>query len=249
MILRDEGVSPFGNEDEHLDGILYYVPDLWEEYLVAPLSKALKNVASKEIRNKVLDEEYKLEMTAQEPIYVLAENKDEKTCLSLPDYVFWYKKRDLENDKTPFLILDAKYKTGWKKVLYNDFSVFSYLYEDYNKCIRDMGSIEALSTGVIIPAKKENLEKDGRIRIARRFSPYNNISCFYILPISVPSCQGSDSFYLWKKEFKDELDKLIERMTDIFAYECSQNIEIKKAFSKIRKKNRDYYNEINTFEY
>ena len=36
MILRDEGVSPFGNEDEHLDGILYYVPDLWERIFGFP---------------------------------------------------------------------------------------------------------------------------------------------------------------------------------------------------------------------
>lgn len=249
MILRDEGVSPFGNEDEHLDGILYYVPDLWEEYLVPPLNKALKNAALNKIKNKVLDEEYKLEMTAQEPIYVLTESKDEKTCLSLPDFVFWYKQRNLENDKIPFLILDAKYKTGWKKVLYNDFSMFSYLYEDYNKCIRDMESIEAASTGVVIPVKKEDLENDGSIRIARRFSSYNSIGCFYIFPVSVPSCKGSDSFYEWKKEFKEELDKLIERMTGIFAYECLQNIEIKKAFLKIRKKNKDFYNEVNIFEY
>ena len=44
MILRDEAISPFGDSEEEVDGILYYVPDLWEEYLADYLNNVLSDL-------------------------------------------------------------------------------------------------------------------------------------------------------------------------------------------------------------
>lgn len=83
-ILRGEGVSPFENEDEHLDGVLYYVPDLWEEYLSNYINAAIRK------DRRVNREDGYFSMEEQKKIYVMTDINGDDGHLTEPDYVSFY---------------------------------------------------------------------------------------------------------------------------------------------------------------
>lgn len=120
-ILNNLGVSIFDGTEKEVQGILYYIPDLWEEFLDKQL---FSNMG------------YKYKSQKEVEIF----NKTKKTY---PDFVFE------DEEGHPFYILDAKFKPAWFKV-YNDGSLISTL-DDYTKCIRDMNSINAHACGTIFP--------------------------------------------------------------------------------------------------
>ena len=157
-ILRNEGVTIFNsNLREKVEGILFYIPDLWEKYLVKLL---------------VGNEYYLL---AQERIKIL-DKQD-----TFPDYVFFMDKYR----KEPFMILDAKFKEKWSIAIFSNKNHFSDVLDDYDKCIRDMNSICGHSTGVIFPTN-DIKAIDPTDYIVHNISKYNSIDKFLTFPIYVP---------------------------------------------------------------
>lgn len=53
MILRKLGISMFGYDDEKVQGILYYIPDLWEDFLEKYMSSelSLAGIVRREVEN------------------------------------------------------------------------------------------------------------------------------------------------------------------------------------------------------
>lgn len=123
-ILNNLGLSIFDGNEKEVQGMLYYIPDLWEEFL----------------ENKLL---YSMKYKPESQMEIKVFNRTKKTY---PDFVFKDKQ-----DK-PFYILDAKFKPGWYEA-YDKGNLGNKL-DDYTKCIRDMNSIGAHAVGVIFPTNE-----------------------------------------------------------------------------------------------
>jgi len=183
-ILRNEGISIFdGVKSDKVEGILFYIPDLWERYLEGFLKDAQYN------------------FSPQWKIQLIDYNNDRQFRQSTyPDYVFF-------NDRyfrEPFMILDAKFKAKWSEIVLNCSPISSAL-EDYDKCVRDMVSINAHTTGVIFPTN------DVRAMMPREYinhsiSEYNNIDKFLTFPIYVP--YSSDNYRVWINNFRNNCKEI-----------------------------------------
>ena len=205
-VLKDEGISLIQGEGESVSGILYYIPDLWEEYLEKKMN------------------EYAIDVDAQMPVYYFGNNETDKVykSSSYPDFVF---KTD---DGIPYMMIDAKFKPGWNQV-HNEGKIGDAK-EDYNKCIRDMNTINAYATGTIFPCmdgvdvgseEQEDdelsdlivLDRNNTNRIIRHnISEYNPISSFYTIPINIPRTKV-DSFNKWQKILNNELQIQFNNLT------------------------------------
>ena len=179
-ILREEKVSAFnGNENDKVEGVLMYIPKLWEKY----------------IENYFRNIKYR----AQDKIRILDVNSNnDYKQLTQPDFVFY-------KDDTPFMILDAKFKPGWINVAKTG-EVGSLLLSDYDKCIRDMVTINSHSTGVVFPTNDSITNEESTFRISdetfeykHNISKYNSTDKFYTFPIFIPPIQ--DDFIAWKNKF------------------------------------------------
>lgn len=193
MILQNEGISIFDDGNENSSkGILYYIPDLWEDYLEALLREKI---------DKGID------MESQDEIKIF-----DKKNTAKPDFVFYNDKEK----KEPFMILDAKFRPKWEeaisgKVLYLD---------DYDKCIRDMNTINAHSTGVIFPVSgSEKIEQDEQNQdYSHKISEFNRYDRFYTFPIYVPRIKQNASYEKWYGEFMKsagrDLKKIVGKINE-----------------------------------
>lgn len=123
-ILNNLGLSIFDGDEKEVQGMLYYIPDLWEEFLENKLLYSMKYKPQSQMEIKVFN--------TSKPTY--------------PDFVF------KDNQEKLFYILDAKFKPGWYKA-YAEGKLGDRL-DDYTKCIRDMNSIDAHAAGVIFPTNE-----------------------------------------------------------------------------------------------
>jgi|GEM_PF-1426976 len=145
-ILRSEGVSIFETSNDNVSGFVYYLPDLWENCCLDILKRTIKNQC---------DGIYSI--TDQETIPFISK-RDGKYgfCESRPDFVI----REYDSEKV-CMILDAKAKPKWYKVLMVDY--VKYFQDDYgediNKCIRDMVVFGAKKTGVVFPVERKEISK------------------------------------------------------------------------------------------
>ncbi len=228
-ILRNESSTIMPGKGDDCDGILYYVPDLWEEYLEMKMIEKLRLEAQKEI------------------LYFGDENGTSFNSLSYPDFVF-------ENDQgRPCMILDAKYKPGWKTI-HDKGKITSYYREDYNKCIRDMNSLLAFATGVIFPyisgvADEQILETNEENDTITNdsvnssnegikkhsISKYNNISVFYSIPISIKEVRLSEGFDEWQENMNKHVEKQVEALGKILEEEGVRFSKIRNAIDTIDK--------------
>ena len=202
-ILRDEKISVFnGNDNENkVEGILMYIPKLWEKY----------------IENYLHGFRYK----TQDKIRILDVNsKNDFRQLTQPDFVFY-------NDEKPFMILDAKFKPGWMNVATTG-EVGSLLLSDYDKCVRDMVTINAHSTGVIFPTNeyitnKEDLfvKADETFEYKHNISKYNQRDKFYTFPIFIPPID--DSFLAWKQKFSENCKIIFSYINCIIKQQLSNS--------------------------
>jgi hypothetical protein len=173
-ILRDEGISIFdGESDNGTQGILFYLPELWEKFLEDKLIK------------EALPEE--IEMKSQVKIM----NFDNKQP-TYPDYVFFDKGK-------PFMVLDAKCKPKWEKAAHGG-SVMDVM-EDYNKCIRDMVAANSHATGVIFPTNKQYEQGELDKILCHCISEYNKWDMFYTVPVSIPYVDEGDTYSAWESKF------------------------------------------------
>lgn len=230
-ILRDEGISIFdGTSEQETEGILFYLPDLWELYL----------------KDEVLDKGLPNHVTCKthECVRNFGVLKDDKRyeCKqkTYPDYVFYTK---TDSNESPFMLLDAKFKPKWEAVLKEDGCKVNEVMEDYNKCLRDMVAINANATGVIFPTNKfVELREMSDIETSRiikhSISQYNEQSFFYTIPVQVPVVDSDMQYLEWQKGFQEKLNQSISVIKDIVLEEKSffeNTIKLKEEMQKLRK--------------
>ncbi len=251
-ILRDEGVSPFESKDESISGILYYVPDLWEEYLEDYITEALRR-KNGEVTLYEEEKALSVHMKAQKEIKVMVGMENERKDIeeaneksgghsTYPDYVFSYSEADSGKEHC-FFVLDAKYRYYWPNALNGILD--SEVLGDYDKCIRDMESIGGTGTGVMFPVRKEELENLGK-QYRHRFSVYNNFKCFYTLPVEVPdtvienetdnSKKKQTSFPEWDWMMRTNMNKVMNYLANMLQFEACRKKELIQAEIKINKK-------------
>lgn len=218
-VLRHMGFSVFSGEEEEVEGILFYVPDLWELYVKEKLDTWLE-----EINNENPDIDVELEF--QETVEIWGKEKrpetkketgDNQDSESEKEIIYTQDTRPdfiLKSEKGPFMILDAKYRPGWEKAMQDnkqdnkqdnekDNKLGEELLGDYNKCIRDMNSIGAHATGVVFPydpAKK----KDNEI-IEHYISQYNKIDRFFTFPFRIPKSTKEETYEKWMEDMNKKL--------------------------------------------
>lgn len=219
-ILREEGISIFdGDNQNETQGILFYLPDLWELFLQDEVFGKKKNDRVKmEAQYLVKNFGYQTEKRSYQ--YV------QKTY---PDFVFVIGQK-------PFMILDAKCKPKWEGVLDGD-SV-SDVMEDYNKCIRDMVAINSNATGVIFPTNRDDtIMNDAyeKLRILRHPVSADTNAIFYTIPVFVPTVKPESSYSDWLKEFKKKLEKTVASIDEIIETETDYFEKISKVCEQLRR--------------
>lgn len=227
-ILREEALSIWEVGKERTKSILFYIPDLWELYLEDILKQ------DKELKNDVYTQGGTPESDKQLKIfgeYNKTENKNFKKNI-YPDFIFF-------DEENPYFILDAKFKGRWKESIEGEIPDFCL--DDYNKCIRDMNSINAHATGVIFPA---NIEQGNDVKysdlkkLQHSISKYNQQDCFYTIPVYIPDTKnnldevGILSYLDWKKEFDSNVSTTLKIIKEIITVEKKYSEDFKKHISK-----------------
>lgn len=227
-ILRNEGISMFdGSTENETKGILFYLPDLWEEYLKDKIGDIdIISNGQNDYQKKS-----KFQTEAQKKVMIFGYKKKEseryeekkKKCydfkqMTRPDYIF-----SLEN-KGPFMILDAKFKPKWEDTVCGMHSLGSDsvngVLADYDKCIRDMVSLGAHASGVIFPTNKRDRDIVKEY-IVHPVSSYNKWDRFYTLPVSVPYTSTDKTYTSWKYDFDKNLEKSLQWLAEIIGIESS----------------------------
>ena len=210
-ILRDSGISIFDearNEDSQT--LFFYIPRLWEDY------------AAECIRTRLMD----CEMKFTPDIYVFGE-KDRSgnyrfTKRTDPDYVFYH-------DGAPFMMLDAKFKPKWSVIAKTGelAAKGSDGTEDYDKCLRDMVSINANAAGVIFPTSTD------RLCISKDISRYNSCSKFYLFGIPIPSTKDK-SYSEWKDDFDELVEDCMKCICQYVSFEKERFCRLRAIMDKLR---------------
>ena len=206
-ILRGEGVSIMSGSNDEISGLLYYVPDLWEEYLESKLIN--------------------MGVSSQEVIYVLSGNNGFANEFR-PDYVF----RD--EDDNPYMILDAKYKPEWIKV--HRTGKFGRYKEDYSECVRNMNAINAYATGVIFPYRVKDDKKDIEPINMHYVSEYNGITSFYTIPICIPQPKSrikKNAFSIWQKSLQVMIEDKVICLRKLIKCERKKKLLLDEAINSV----------------
>lgn len=233
-ILRNEGISIFdGDMDETTKGILFYLPDLWEKYLEDTINNAIdKSSVRVESQCEIKSFGYRGE-----------NDKDFSYKQKIrPDYVIKDKK------DVPFMILDAKFKPKWEDVLEHKATKISDVLSDYDKCLRDMVSIDAHAVGVIFPTNKFKSAKSKSIASAEfeniesamvhSISEYNVADNFYTIPAFIPFIEEGQEYSKWKANLDASMKKTQVYIGEKIVYEKEFYEKIssqKKAIEEARK--------------
>lgn len=210
-ILRDSGISIFDEaQDEDSQTLFFYIPRLWEDYAAECIRLRLKGC----------------EMKFTPDIYVFGE-KDRSgsykfTKRTDPDYVFYH-------EGAPFMMLDAKFKPKWSVIAEtgelaakgNDGT------EDYDKCLRDMVSINASAAGVVFPTSA------GKVCISKDISRYNFGSKFYLFGIPIPSVEDM-SYSDWKQAFDECVDDCVKEISQYISCEKERFCRLRTIMDKLR---------------
>ncbi|MGL6032851.1 MAG: 5-methylcytosine restriction system specificity protein McrC [Kurthia gibsonii] len=233
-ILRDEGISVWDSEVEKTKSILFYIPDLWELYLEDKLREHKRICNDLYVQGRVPGTNEAIKVFGK----LDAQTNSEFVKEIYPDFLFF-------DDETPYFILDAKFRKGWESSIAIENKgeetqrKHSKIYDlgDYDKCIRDMSSINSNATGIIFPTNKlpngMNSYFDDST-LCHKISQYNQQDIFYtfpivVPPISVPLEKESDvmvnlKYSEWKKIFDEYLSRAIMKI--------NEKIELEKSYSK-----------------
>lgn len=215
MILQHLGVSMFDGHGEDVQGILFYVPDLWELYLEG-----------------ILNSKFTIESQAKRNVYG-DKDGDNFKMTTYPDYIF-------KDDKNiQIMILDAKYRIGWGRGFLNKNGIL----DDYTKCIRDMNTINVNGTGVIFPINRSNISKNrdldtinyGDEYIKHKISKYNVYDNFYSFPIIIPESSPDLTYTEWYKAFNKNINNTINMISEAYKYEKNRKRQIQEVFTSMEK--------------
>lgn len=223
-ILRDEGVSMFDGNADEVNGILFYIADLWELY----------------IEHLLVDNKYKLYSQGlnSDPIKIINYKNDlaKFKQTTFPDYVFAFRHPSEDKEKL-FMILDAKFKPAWADIINAQKSLSSVL-EDYDKCIRDMNSINAHACGTVFPT---NIDMSDRLLelIRHDISEFNKIDKFFTFPIIVPASDNKENvgYSSWYDTFESKNKKIIDLIKECVLEEkkfVSDNYDLLKQINSLR---------------
>jgi 5-methylcytosine-specific restriction endonuclease McrBC regulatory subunit McrC len=191
-ILRNLGVSVFEGKEEVVNGLLYYIPDLWENFL-------LHNY-----KNYFLREDFVVHTENKIKIFK-GDDRGSYRKLIRPDFVFFRK------EQSPFFILDAKFKPRWYDVAANG-RTLNPVYDDYLQVINYMVSYNTEAAGVIFPTNNgEILNNEFHI------SPYNTKSKFYCFEVVVPV--GDCSYKAWTTKFKYSIEQSMFKISKVIKRE------------------------------
>jgi hypothetical protein len=105
---------------------------------------------------------------------------------------------------------------------------------DYDKCLRDMVSINAHAAGVVFPTNKTQFEKRSMIHY---ISKYNATDNFYTIPVCVPFVEDGQEYSDWKTGLDDSMKMTEECIGQIIEYEkdfCEKIHSQKEAIEKAR---------------
>lgn len=240
MILRDEGINFLdGDLDEEINGVLFYLPDLWEKFLEKQLRVSIKDISVTMKSQDIIKVFGKKEDTKKEDTkkdtYVYEYQQETR-----PDYVFY------DEQKNPFMILDAKFKPSlWKKTVTEEKDTGKKdeeeesILDDYTKCCRDMTSIDGYSTGVIFPINED--EKIKGKYLVHSLCGFNKLCRFYTFPVSVPY-SSEDNYIKWSAKFNKNLNRSqewIKKAIEI-EYDFWQDIHNKDPkLSELEKKRKE----------
>ncbi len=227
-ILREEALSIWEVGKERTKSILFYIPDLWELYLedILKLDKELDKDVYTQGKTPESDEQLKIFGE-----YNKTEDKNFKKNI-YPDFIFF-------DEENPYFILDAKFKGRWKESIEGEIPDFCL--DDYNKCIRDMNSINAHATGVIFPA---NIEQGNDVKysdlkkLQHSISKYNQQDCFYTIPVYIPDTKnnldevGILTYLDWRKEFDLNVSNVLKIIKEIINVEKKYAEDFKRYISK-----------------
>lgn len=243
------GVSVFGEEEQETQGILFYVPDLWEGFVFDILSRAMAKsdrankielTEQKEIKyffslkperngNKELNfeefiKEFKNSNAESLSDYLRDKFAKEETAdkkKGRPDYVFQINGKESEQI---FLVLDAKCKPDWNKKTKDGKWLNVNVDGDCNKCIRDMTIAGAHATGVVYPKKLEQSDtKAPEIEVIPYiFSERNQEDIFYEIAIEIPKINDGESYGEWKKKLEES--NRLETIKSLIEFEYERKI-------------------------
>ena len=196
-ILTGSKMSLWNNNNEgkeEIQGVAFYIPDLWELYLEDNMKKKIKKTSVS----------FKAQ-GGKGGISVLHSN-NEYLFNTYPDFVFY-------NENKPIFILDAKFIPGWDRVAYGKSeNNTSGLLDDYTKCIRDMVSVDSNMTGVIYPTRNQNLPMD----LKHSISKYNNRDVFYVYPVSIPNVDTeNDTYNSWVERLNSNIENTMDLLLGV----------------------------------
>lgn len=213
-ILRNEGMA-FENDEKEVQGILYYIPDLWEEFLLEKISGAEYDLQYQYDKTKIFD---------------YNNDEDFKTKIK-PDYLFF----DKSNEPKPFIVLDAKFKKEWwirlkRKTTLGKIDDTSMM-PDYDECIRYLNAFAVDTTGVIFPAEEKDINNIEEyldnyiVNTKHNISKYNTKDHFFTFPIFVPSIEKTNNYESWLKQFEEHNEKVYEGIQGVIMDEFKKRVK------------------------
>lgn len=220
-ILRNEGISIFDSKnnthDEGVSGFLYYMPDLWEEFLEKVLKDCRKSEESKQ---------WDFSAQYEDISFIESKISNQYFFQSRPDFVFY----DTKNKKV-FLILDAKFRPVWEDAVKRNTLQLKDFQGDVDKCLRDMAVNRTNGTGVIFPWSlkvQKDFELLEQTNKKRRISKVNDKQFFYIVSFGLPTEETANSYWEWRKQFDQIICEMRQTLLEII-HDAMQSDEEKEG--------------------
>lgn len=238
QLMRGEGKSIFESSEKTVNGFLYYLPDLWEEYLHSVFTEAFIGtdikvneqaeqgyVRRKETNISTYDSQNKL---LKNNLY------NEYLCVARPDFVL---SKVIDNEEKTQLILDAKMKKDAYTFFEGGYVKNPERFRsDVDKCLRDMVVFGAeMGTGVVIPKEIEIVKNqlttgDGNNSISyssieesyyvRQISNEYVTKKFYVLPFIVPASRDYKNYNSWRTAFDTSQEDFIREVLKKQVYDA-----------------------------
>lgn len=181
-ILRDEGVSIFEGADQDVKGVLFYVPDLWENYVERKLITYFKQFS----------------VISQNTLRVLSKPTDKNGFFieTRPDYVFF-------KDNTPVMVLDSKFRPDWENAVFGT-KLDDISKKDYDKCLRDMVDFGCHITGTLFPFGGDTVEiPNNNNTYIHTISKHNCHDLFLTIPFVIPEIEKDTKFDTWAEKLEE----------------------------------------------
>ena len=223
MILRHIGLSMFDSTEEEVQGILFYVPDLWEQFLEYRFNMNNMSFAAQDRETRIFISQKK----AEDGTLIKGKGKT-----IYPDFVF--KRKD-----SPIAVWDAKYKKVWGDIYIEHKQPYDSTLKDYDQCNRYMTATSTNITGTIFPIKEDRIADisieacytDERIKVLMGDNNFKDK--FYMIPIIIPPTEEV-KYEVWSKKMNENIDLAISKMRIIIEEEETRRENIDRILEKVQ---------------